>query len=67
MNKSTSNDKEPMMISVDELSVLFGISRSGAYQLAKSKGFPSITIGRRIFILRDRLQEWLDAQFEHKD
>lgn len=67
MNKSTSNDKEPMMISVDELSVLFGISRSGAYQLSKSKGFPSITIGRRIFILKDRLQEWVDAQFEHKD
>lgn len=62
-----TNKKNPMMISVDELSALFGISRSGAYQLAKSKGFPSITIGRRIFILRDRLQEWIDVQFEHKD
>ncbi len=52
----------PLMLSVPEMASVLGISRAGAYELVKEKGFPSLTIGSRILIPRDKLIVWIDEK-----
>ena len=59
-----SNEDLPLMLSVPETAAALGISRAGAYELARSEGFPVLRIGNRIVIPKDKLQEWVDKQTE---
>ena len=66
MKKETFKSYEdlPLMLSVPEMAAVLGISRAGAYELARSEGFPALRIGTRIVIPKDKLQEWVDKQIE---
>ena len=66
MKKETfkSYEELPLMLSVPEMAAALGISRAGAYELARSEGFPVLRIGNRIVIPKDKLQEWVDKQTE---
>ncbi len=66
MKKETfiSYEDLPLMLSVPEMAAALGISRAGAYELARSEGFPALRIGNRIVIPKDKLQEWVDKQIE---
>lgn len=66
MKKGTFKSYEdlPLMLSVPEMGAALGISRAGAYELARSEGFPALRIGTRIVIPKDKLQEWVDKQAE---
>ena len=66
MKKGTFKSYEdlPLMLSVPEMGAALGISRAGAYELARSEGFPALRIGTRIVIPKDKLQEWVDKQTE---
>ena len=66
MKKGTFKSYEdlPLMLSVPEMGAAQGISRAGAYELARSEGFPALRIGTRIVIPKDKLQEWVDKQTE---
>ena len=57
-----SFDDLPLVLSVPDLTSVLGISRAGAYELVKEKGFPSLTIGSRILIPRDKLIAWIDEK-----
>ena len=52
----------PFFVSVSVLAQLFGISQSSCYELMHEKGFPSLRIGSRIVIPRDKLIEWIDSR-----
>ncbi|MBQ8087946.1 MAG: helix-turn-helix domain-containing protein [Clostridia bacterium] len=61
MNKTYTNTQElPYTLSVEEMAAFLGISRVGAYNLSHSKGFPSVRVGKRILIPRDKFLEWLN-------
>ena len=47
MKKETFKSYEdlPLMLSVPEMAAALGISRAGAYELARSEGFPALRIG----------------------
>ena len=66
MKKETFKSYEdlPLMLSVPEMAAVPGISRAGAYELARSEGFPALRIGTRIVIPKDKLQEWVNKQTE---
>lgn len=66
MKKETfkSYEELPLMLSVPEMAAVLGISRAGAYELARSEGFPALRIGTRIVIPKDKLQEWVNKQTE---
>lgn len=66
MKKGTFKSYEdlPLMLSVPEMAAALGISRAGAYELARSEGFPALRIGTRIVVPKDKLQEWVDKQIE---
>ena len=59
MKKGTfkSYEELPLMLSVPEMAAALGISRAGAYELARSEGFPALRIGNRIVIPKDELRE----------
>ena len=50
---------EKTTMSVQELAIQMGISLPKAYELAKSTGFPSVRIGKRILIPVAAYREWL--------
>lgn len=61
MKKETFKSYEdlPLMLSVPEMAAALEISRAGAYELARSEGFPALRIGNRIVIPKDELREWI--------
>lgn len=59
-----SYDELPLMLSVPDVAAVLGISRAGAYELVKSAGFPSVKVGGRIIIPKDKLIEWINASLE---
>ena len=58
----TSLDQLPFMINATQLSQVLGISRAGAYQLMHSKAFPTIHIGKRMVVPKDKFIAWVEAQ-----
>ena len=58
-----SFDQLPVTIQAEDIAAVLGISRAGAYTLMRSKGFPTIYVGkRRMIVLRDKFIAWLDEQ-----
>lgn len=60
--KYKSYDELPLTLSVPEVAAVLGISRAGAYELARSKGFPSLSIGSRIVVPKDKFIDWIETQ-----
>ena len=58
--KYKSYDELPINLSVPEVADVLGISRASAYELVKEKGFPSLTIGNRIIVPKDKLIAWIE-------
>ena len=52
----------PRLLSYKELQKQFGMSHQMAYRLLNSGDMPTVHIGTRLFMHRDRFLEWLDAQ-----
>lgn len=53
-------DELPMFLNVATVAKLLGISQSSGYELMHEKEFPSIKIGSRILVPRDKLKEWVE-------
>lgn len=68
MNKCTykNYDELPLMLNVVQVAAVLGISRAGAYELVHSEGFPTLKIGSRIVVPKDKLWEWIDANTAQK-
>ena len=62
MNNITSFEQLPVTLKADEVAAVLGISRANAYNLMRSEGFPTIHIGKRMIVPRDKLVAWIDAQ-----
>ena len=59
-----SFDELPAVLTAVELAAFLGISQSGAYNLMHSEGFPTLVVGRRMMVLKEKLRMWLE---EHND
>ena len=57
----------PAVLNANQLATALGISRAGAYELARTKGFPALKIGTRIVIPKDKLKEWVDYNIGGSD
>ena len=57
-----SYDQLPVALNADQVAAVLGISRAGAYNLMRSEGFPTLFIGKRMVVPKDRLLAWMDKQ-----
>lgn len=57
---------ERATMTVKELQAYMNIGRVKAYELCKSKGFPSFRIGKKVLIHREELEKWMKEQEEKK-
>jgi excisionase family DNA binding protein len=58
----TSLEQLPLALSAEDVAQVLGISRANTYTLMHSKGFPTIKIGKRMTVPKDKLIEWIDKQ-----
>lgn len=52
----------PLFLNVNDLSKALGIAPSSCYELMHEKDFPSIRIGKRLVVQREKFIEWVDEQ-----
>lgn len=62
MSHYTSLDQLPLALSADDVAIVLGISRAKAYELMHSKSLPTIKIGKRMTVPKDKLIEWIERQ-----
>ena len=57
-----SYEELPLMLNAETVKNVLGISISSAYELMHEKDFPSIKIGNRMIVPKDKFREWLDKK-----
>lgn len=57
-----SEQDEPLVYTVEQTAAKLQVSKSKAYELARCGEIPSVKIGGRVMIPRQRLEEWLNEQ-----
>ena len=58
----TSYNQLPLSLNANDIAAVLGSSRANAYTLMRAKGFPTIFIGKRMIVPRDKFIEWMDLQ-----
>ena len=53
-------DNLPAVLNANQLATALGISRVGAYQLHNTGTFPTLRIGKRLLVPKDKLVEWIE-------
>lgn len=62
MKSIAANSTNKKTMSVKEFCIEYGIGLNNAYELVNSKGFPMIRYGRKIIIIRSKIDEWMMNQ-----
>ena len=64
--KSTYTNIEdlPLTLKAHEAAAVLRISKSKVYELVQRESFPSIRIGKRVVIPRDKLLQWMNNRAE---
>ena len=52
----------PLALNANQVAAVLGISRAGAYNLMRSEGFPTLFLGKRMVVPKDKLIVWMDNQ-----
>jgi len=55
----------PLVYTVPQLAEALQIGKNAAYELARSKNFPVLTVGKKKLIPREGLERWLQSQTEY--
>ena len=58
----TSYNQLPLSLNANDIAAVLGISRANAYTLMRAKDFPTIFIGKRMVVYRDKFIQWMDEQ-----
>lgn len=55
-----SYDELPLFLNANIVSKVLGISKTSAYELVRSKGFPVLKIGSRLVVPKEKFREWVE-------
>ncbi len=55
-----SYDDLPLFLNAETIAKLLGISISSSYELMHEKDFPSLKIGSRLLVSKEKFSEWID-------
>lgn len=59
-----SYDELPLFLNAEMVAKLLGISISSSYELMHEKGFPSLRVGSRLIVPKEKFREWVEASCE---
>ena len=65
-SKYNSFNELPLMLTIQDVAGVLGIGLAHAYEVVHRKDFPTITLGSRIILHRDKLMAWIDEQAARK-
>ncbi len=54
-------DELPLLLDANDLMRLLGLSRTNVYYMLRADDFPSIVIGKRRLVNKEKLFQWLAA------
>lgn len=54
-------DELPLFLNAETVAKLLGISISSSYELMHKKGFPSLRIGSRLIVPKEKFREWVEV------
>ena len=57
-----SYNELPLMLNAETVKNVLGISISSAYELMHEKDLPSIKIGNRLIVPKDKFRDWIDKK-----
>lgn len=57
-----SYDELPLFLNAETVAKLLGISPSSGYELMHEKGFPSLRIGSRLIVPKEKFREWVEEK-----
>ena len=66
-SKYNSFNELPLMLTVQDVADVLGIGLAHAYEVAHRQDFPTITLGSRIIVPRDKFMAWIDEQAAKKN
>jgi excisionase family DNA binding protein len=55
-----SYEQLPLTLKADQVAAVLGISRANAYTLLRREDFPTLRIGKRMLVPRDRFVQWIE-------
>ena len=58
----TDYDQLPLFLTAEMTAKLLGISLSSAYELMHEEVFPSVRVGSRFVVPKDKFQQWVERQ-----
>ena len=61
-SKYSSYDELPLSLRAEDVAAILSISRANAYTLMHSKGFPTIYIGKRMLVPKEKFLAWIEEQ-----
>ena len=53
-------DQEERLLTAKDIQYILGMRKNKTYELLNSKGFPTLRIGKRIYVKRSKLNEWIN-------
>jgi len=59
-----SYEELPLFLNAEVVGKALGVSISSAYELMNERGFPSVRIGNRLIIPKDKFIEWVNVKAE---
>ena len=64
MNESvyTAYEDLPLFLTAETVAKLLGISISSSYELKHEKGFPSLRIGSRLIVPKEKFCAWVEEK-----
>ena len=57
-----SYDDLPLMLNAEVVKDMLGISISSAYELMCRKNFPSVRIGNRLIVPKNKFRNWIEKE-----
>lgn len=61
-----SYDELPLMLTVTDVADVLGIGLAHAYEVVRRQDFPTITLGSRIIVPRDKFIQWIEEKTGEK-
>lgn len=57
-------EKMPYTLNANQVAEILGVARNTVYTLMHSEGFPTMHVGRRLLVPKEKLLQWMDDQLE---